>query len=290
MDRAALTSRIRTLTRQANLKPITDAALHAIIEAGIDDFTNRHPFLMAIDRGNSVVNQQDYAIAEDVMEIIEVYYMDAYGTYIITTPIDTDDTTVNVASTTGFPTSGTIKIGSEEISYTGVTATSFTGLGRAANDTTAASHVVGVGVIEAGESFTLLTPTTSRTLAEDNGSWLSSESGIPTSYYYYPGVLGFDLPTLKSGYHNIVVRSFIRPPALSSDTSMISGLLTSFQSAIVSYGASRICTILAQDDQTLNQAKAYWSDYQAINVMFTQRSHQAQRGRIAQVVPFAGGT
>ena len=39
-------------------------------------------------------------------------------------------TTVNVASTTGFPSSGTnyFQVGSEEISYTGVTATSFTGI------------------------------------------------------------------------------------------------------------------------------------------------------------------
>ncbi len=50
-------------------------------------------------------------------------------------------TTINVASTAGFPTpAGLIRIESEEISYTGTTATSFTGCTRGANLTTAAAH------------------------------------------------------------------------------------------------------------------------------------------------------
>jgi len=50
-------------------------------------------------------------------------------------------TTLNVASTTGFPTSGVLQIESEAISYTGVTATTFTGCGRGYQGTTAATHV-----------------------------------------------------------------------------------------------------------------------------------------------------
>ena len=51
-------------------------------------------------------------------------------------------TTVDVASTTGFPSSGTnyFQVGTEEISYTGVTATSFTGIVRAARGSTRDSH------------------------------------------------------------------------------------------------------------------------------------------------------
>ena len=51
-------------------------------------------------------------------------------------------TTINVASTTGFPSSGTnfIQVGTEEISYTGLTATSFTGIVRAVRGTTRAAH------------------------------------------------------------------------------------------------------------------------------------------------------
>lgn len=49
-------------------------------------------------------------------------------------------TTVTVDSTTGFSGTGTIQIDTEEITYGGTTATTFTGCTRAANGTTAAAH------------------------------------------------------------------------------------------------------------------------------------------------------
>jgi len=57
-------------------------------------------------------------------------------------------TIVNVGSTTGFPSSGTnyFQVGSEEISYTGVTATSFTGITRNARGSTRAAHSGGATV------------------------------------------------------------------------------------------------------------------------------------------------
>ena len=57
-------------------------------------------------------------------------------------------TTINVASTTGFPSTGTnfIQVGTEEISYTGLTATSFTGITRNVRGTTNASHSDGATV------------------------------------------------------------------------------------------------------------------------------------------------
>jgi hypothetical protein len=57
-------------------------------------------------------------------------------------------TTINVASTTGFPSAGTgfIQVGTEEISYTGLTATSFTGITRAVRGTTRAAHSTGATV------------------------------------------------------------------------------------------------------------------------------------------------
>jgi len=57
-------------------------------------------------------------------------------------------TTVNVGSTTGFPSSGTnyFQVGGEEISYTGVTATSFTGITRAARGSTRAAHSGGATI------------------------------------------------------------------------------------------------------------------------------------------------
>ena len=59
-------------------------------------------------------------------------------------------TTINVASTTGFPSTGTnyIQVGTEEISYTGTTATSFTGITRNVRGTTNASHSNGATVTD----------------------------------------------------------------------------------------------------------------------------------------------
>ena len=58
-------------------------------------------------------------------------------------------TTITADSTLGFPPSGKIKIGSEIISYTGKTPTTFTGCGRGANDTTEAAHLDDAAIIMA---------------------------------------------------------------------------------------------------------------------------------------------
>ena len=57
-------------------------------------------------------------------------------------------TTINVGSTTGFPSSGTnyFQVGTEEISYTGVTATSFTGITRAVRGSTRSAHSGGATI------------------------------------------------------------------------------------------------------------------------------------------------
>jgi len=55
-------------------------------------------------------------------------------------------TTITVASTTGFPTTGVLFILGEQVIYTGLTSTTFTGCTRGSNDTTAAAHASGVQV------------------------------------------------------------------------------------------------------------------------------------------------
>ena len=75
------------------------------------------------------------------------------------------DTTVTVVSTTGFPTTGTIKITSvsgsftisEDMIYTGVTSTTFTGITRAANNTTVAEHATAATVSGAVNSMPMIT-------------------------------------------------------------------------------------------------------------------------------------
>lgn len=66
-----------------------------------------------------------------------------YASTLLTNNLNSSSTTVNVASTAGFPSSGSLFIDSEEVCYSGTTATSFTGATRGCNSTTAASHSSG---------------------------------------------------------------------------------------------------------------------------------------------------
>jgi len=59
---------------------------------------------------------------------------------IATDDVMTGSGVITVKSTTGFSTSGTLQINDEQFTYTGVTATTFTGVTRAVNSTTAAAH------------------------------------------------------------------------------------------------------------------------------------------------------
>ena len=54
--------------------------------------------------------------------------------------INASVTTITVDSTADFPSAGTVTIGSEKITYTGITSTTFTGCTRGAGGTTAATH------------------------------------------------------------------------------------------------------------------------------------------------------
>jgi len=56
--------------------------------------------------------------------------------------------TLNVDSTTGFSSSGTLQINDELFTYTGITASTFTGVTRATSSTTAADHAVDDAVSE----------------------------------------------------------------------------------------------------------------------------------------------
>ena len=63
--------------------------------------------------------------------------------------IDAVVATITVVSTSAFPAAGRLDIGTELITYTGKTATDFTGCVRGVNGSTAASHLTGVTVTDA---------------------------------------------------------------------------------------------------------------------------------------------
>ena len=65
---------------------------------------------------------------------------DLSDTTTLSSGIDDEVVIIPVASTTGFTSTGTIVIGSESITYTGITATSFTGATRGASSSTEAAH------------------------------------------------------------------------------------------------------------------------------------------------------
>lgn len=60
--------------------------------------------------------------------------------------INDTQTTISLTSATGFPSSGLIQIGSEQMRYTGVSGNDLTGVTRGVNSTTAAAHSSGAAV------------------------------------------------------------------------------------------------------------------------------------------------
>ena len=77
------------------------------------------------------------------------FHQDGYTTLTNAIPNSSSTADIVVGSTTGFATAGTILIEQELISYTGKTATSFTGITRSEYGSTGSSHSAGVYVSEA---------------------------------------------------------------------------------------------------------------------------------------------
>ena len=77
------------------------------------------------------------------------FHQGAYTTLTNAIPTSGSTATIVVGSTTGFASAGTIIIQKELISYTGKTATTFTGITRSQYGSSGASHAAGVYVTEA---------------------------------------------------------------------------------------------------------------------------------------------
>ena len=83
----------------------------------------------------------------------ESVYVSTNATTALDGGINNSVTTITVDDTTGFSTAGTLLIGTEQITYTGTTATTFTGCTRGANSTSAASHLDDADVVETWTSI-----------------------------------------------------------------------------------------------------------------------------------------
>jgi hypothetical protein len=78
------------------------------------------------------------------------------GYTLLNGAINASVTTITVNSTLGFPPSGRLLIESEQVDYTGVSATTFTGVTRGVAGTTAASHGHGFGVAQVHNGAVLI--------------------------------------------------------------------------------------------------------------------------------------
>lgn len=117
---------------------------------------------------------------------VYVYYVDAnndlHWQYPEQKPVTTltsnvliGDTTMNVTSTTGYPSVGSILIDDEIITYTGKTSNTFTGCTRGTNYTSASAHTSGTRV---------------------SGLYLEAGKG---------GVLALNIPTTEDSTYNFII-------------------------------------------------------------------------------------
>ena len=86
-------------------------------------------------------------------------------------------TSVTLTSTTGFPTSGRIQVGTELISYTGVSSNDLTGITRAANGSTRAAHSNGATVTNAADFVDWGEATSASEVSLEPGLWSLSNFG-----------------------------------------------------------------------------------------------------------------
>jgi len=104
--------------------------------------------------------------------------------------------TIGVASVTGFATSGIITIGTEQISYTGITSLNLTGCTRGINGSTAATHSTSDAVLQFPNGVTDIqeadyrvkstsvdTPMTKISRSQYQGFSNKTDKGLPTQYW-----------------------------------------------------------------------------------------------------------
>jgi len=110
--------------------------------------------------------------------------------------INTSVTTIGVASVTGLPTSGIIIIGTEQITYSGISSLNLTGCVRGVNGSTAATHTTGdavlqfpIGMTDIQEaayrvkSTSVDTPMTKISRSQYQGFSNKTSEGLPSQYW-----------------------------------------------------------------------------------------------------------
>lgn len=122
--------------------------------------------------------------------------------------IDAVVTTITVDSTTGFPSTGKLEIGTEYVDYTGTTSTTFTGCTRGATEgtvtSTAQSHLDNASVKAA---IGLIEETSPQQLGGSLIKWTRRFATVPDTWTDYE-MRSYTFP----GYENDQTASGFRPP------------------------------------------------------------------------------
>lgn len=150
--------------------------------------------------------------------------------YPIGQPVAANSVTITVDDTTNFSPAGTILIGTELISYTGKTGTTFTGCTRGAQGTTAAAHADNSLIQEAtayygwGQSASTTTSTQLRLWSQSNfGQDLLFNPRGGGLYYWAPGFSN----TPDVGTRGVLVGSFSGTADINSTTTLTVTAVTS---------------------------------------------------------------
>jgi len=134
------------------------------------------------------------------------FHQDGYTTLTNAIPNSSSTAAIVVASTSMFASAGTILIGKELISYTGKTATTFTGITRSQYGSSGAAHAAGVYVTEAQA---VLSATTALAVPFDSTD-ISNQVSIDT-------VDNSKIVFAVSGYYNIQFSAQLLNPRSSID-------------------------------------------------------------------------
>ena len=90
----------------------------------------------------TILQYNDYINRENVTQEDEIV------TTTLAEALDATETEIDITSSTGFDSTGTIFIENEEITYTGISTNTLTGCTRGANSTTATTHANGTSVAQ----------------------------------------------------------------------------------------------------------------------------------------------
>ena len=153
----AVNEAIRYINQREHNYPFNHATASQTLTAGVVRYSLPATTKVVDYNTFRIVKDSDLAVSGGQLSILNyndyiskaVEQEDEINTTTTSTTHTDSVTTITVASTTDFDSSGTLYIGNEQISYTAIgSSTTFTGCTRGANSTTAASIASGVTVAQ----------------------------------------------------------------------------------------------------------------------------------------------